>query len=283
MKTAVDLFAGPGGWDLAALDLGLDVIGIELDELAVATRKAAGLDTIHADVDDVPPEEFAWCDGLIASPPCQDWSSAGPKTGRAGASGHLVDLPLRWAIENRPRWIALEEVEQVLPVWRSHAEELAAIGYHVWTGVLDAAEYGVPQYRRRAILLAHLDRPVDAPHPTHGIPTLLDPGLVPLRTMLDVLPSWEGLRLDRRSNGAPVIDDLDRPSPTVTGATAAKTVWILLLPDGTHRRIELDEAAILQTFPEGYPFQGSRREAGRQIGNAVPPTFAHALLKGLVR
>jgi site-specific DNA-cytosine methylase len=72
-----DLFAGPGGWDVAAAALGLDVTGIELDDYACATRRAAGLRTVQDDVSAMNPRAFGGVEGLIASPPCQAFSMAG--------------------------------------------------------------------------------------------------------------------------------------------------------------------------------------------------------------
>ncbi|HEY3018643.1 MAG TPA: DNA cytosine methyltransferase, partial [Solirubrobacteraceae bacterium] len=196
--TVLDLFAGPGGWDLAARRLGLDPVGLELDDHACATRRAAGLRTMQCDVAAVDLDS-GWVGlrlaGLIASPPCQAFSMAGSGAGRAAldayldavartAAGappsrdeldeachddraHLVLEPLRWALALRPRWVALEQVEPVLPIWEATADALRAAGYGAWTGVLSAERYGVPQTRRRAILLASLDRAVGEPAATH--------------------------------------------------------------------------------------------------------------------
>lgn len=99
MSSIVDLFAGPGGWDLAAHRLGLSPLGIEWDDAACATRKAAGLSTVKANVATAVVEHGgmsleehgarryhhwpAWTvEGLIASPPCQAWSMAGKGGGR---------------------------------------------------------------------------------------------------------------------------------------------------------------------------------------------------------
>jgi len=69
MLTADDLFAGAGGWDLAARELGIHARGVENMKEARATRDAAGLATIHDDVWTFQPDGNA--DGVIASPPCQ--------------------------------------------------------------------------------------------------------------------------------------------------------------------------------------------------------------------
>jgi hypothetical protein len=90
---SVDLFAGPGGWDLAASTLGVDVTGVELDGAACATRHAAGLKTVQGDVAELAPGAFGPVEMLIASPPCPTFSSAGKGSGRGDMS-----LILSWVL-----------------------------------------------------------------------------------------------------------------------------------------------------------------------------------------
>lgn len=187
----IDLFAGPGGWDVAAKDLGLDPLGVEFDDAACATREAAGLRTKQADVAALDPADFAPCDLLIASPPCQSFSRAGKREGiedlplvweaaeaiRAGRPwsdlpwrdprSELVLEPLRWALALEPDFLAFEQVEDVLDFWRFCGDVLHERGWDVWTGHLSAECYGVPQTRNRAILMASRRGPVRRPKPTH--------------------------------------------------------------------------------------------------------------------
>lgn len=229
----LDLFAGPGGWDTGlALHLGLhDTVGIEWDGYACQTRVAAGHATIRADVADYPVEPFARAGvtGLIASPPCQAFSRAGKKEGHkdalllfdhvelvrelgwvepdlnqyADSRAALVLQPLRWTYALNPEWIALEQVVDILPFWKSVAGLLGVWGYQTWVGELNAADYGVAQTRKRAILMAHRTRTLNAPEPTHAerpVPTLLGDGLQPWVSMGAAL-GW-GMT--------------NRPTPTVT-------------------------------------------------------------------
>lgn len=187
----VDLFAGPGGWDLAAKDLGLDPLGIEWDGAACATREAAGLRTRQADVAALDPAEFAPCELLLASPPCQAFSRAGKREGikdlplvweaakkiQAGESwsglpwrdarSELVLEPLRWVLALEPDFLAFEQVPDVLDFWRLCAEILGEHGWHTWSDHLSAERYAVPQTRQRAILMASRRGPVAQPPATH--------------------------------------------------------------------------------------------------------------------
>ncbi len=171
----VELFAGPGGWDVAAHKLGLTVIGIEHDAATCRTRAAAGHLTVRADVAQYPPEVFAGkVQGLIASPPCPDFSSAGKRRGIEGESGRLIFEVPRWVEVVRPEWVACEQVPEALPYWRDFARKFKALGYFTWAGILCAADYGVPQERYRAILMCSTRGPVgpalashaEVPHPS---------------------------------------------------------------------------------------------------------------------
>jgi DNA (cytosine-5)-methyltransferase 1 len=65
-------------------------------------------------------------------------------------------------------WVALEQVPAVLPLWKVYAHCLRGLGWSVWVGILNAADYGVPQTRERAIVAASRVRTVTAPDPTHA-------------------------------------------------------------------------------------------------------------------
>lgn len=164
----VDLFAGLRGWSEGLATLGFSDIGVELNRDACATASAAGHLTIRADVEQYPAAAFAGAWGIIASPPCQDWSVAGNGAGRAGASGHLIDVVPEWVDVIRPEWVVCEQVPGCLDVWREHAQRYKRAGYSVWCGILNACNFGTPQVRQRAVLIASRARVATAPEPTHA-------------------------------------------------------------------------------------------------------------------
>lgn len=218
---ADDLFAGAGGWDVGANRLSIHARGVELMEEAVATRDAAGLETIHDDVWTYEPDGLAR--GLIASPPCQTFSKAGSGSGRKSLDKVLAAIssadyatltqlrslegdertalvltPLHFATAYEYEWLAWEQVPSVLPVWEACAEVLERYGYYVWTGKLNAEQYGVPQTRTRAFLLARRDHAIKPPEPTHSrfhsrSPERLDENVLPWVSMATAL-GWDGTR-----------------------------------------------------------------------------------------
>jgi len=210
-------FLARGGWEVGARDLGLDPLGIEWDEYACATREAAGLRTLRADLSTLYPMP---CDGLIASPPCQDFSVAGKRAGLQGERGQLVYVPMRWIRAVRPTWIAMEQVPPVLPIWKLFRNELEAMGYRAWAGLLHAEQYGVPQTRTRAILMAHRDRVELPPTPTHSRyysrdPEWLDEGVEPWISMAEAL-GWTG-DVEHRNNNTKnaCVREMSEPAGTL--------------------------------------------------------------------
>lgn len=105
---AVDLFAGPGGWDIAARDLGINVVGIEIDDSACDTREAAGLATIRGDVRAYSARQFPF-GGLIGSPPCPTLSVAGKGSGRR-AMDPIIEAARQTAIGGAVTGLSAGEV-----------------------------------------------------------------------------------------------------------------------------------------------------------------------------
>ncbi|MGW3179657.1 DNA cytosine methyltransferase [Kitasatospora sp. NPDC001119] len=315
----MDLFAGVGGLDLPARELGVHVTGIECSPDACATRRAAGLTTIEDDVRRYGPGDFPDAELLLGGPPCQPFSAAGTGAGRRALGdivafahrlserrtvarhGHtpvddlirLVLEPLRWVLDatdaGRPfRAIVLEQVPAVLPVWQTYAAILRAEGYSAVAGVVRAEEYGVPQTRRRAVLIARRTGTAALPAPTHrpyakGTPrTAGDPALLPWTAMGDILPqrgpftvvSNYGTGGDPAKRGRRTSAE---PSATVTGKVSRVRV---LADDGAESRFTWAEAGALQSFPPDHPWSG--RDIGQQIGNAVPPRLGAALLTAAI-
>jgi DNA (cytosine-5)-methyltransferase 1 len=313
----VDLFAGPGGLDVAAHWLGVPVLGIEWDDDACRTRDRAGLQTKHGDVRQSKPADYPEARILSGGPPCQTYTVAGHGEGRRALdrvlkfveaiergediTGDLDDLsdertglvlePLRWALDAGAEYdaIILEQVPAVLPVWQAYARVLEKRGYSVDCGILHTEDFGVPQTRRRAILIARRDGEAKLPEPTHrryrkdqargeG-----DKRLLPWKTMGEAL-GWSG-QFKVVSNYGTGGDPKARgerlstqPAFTVTGKVSRNR--LVGRPQGMPDRFTDFEAGKLQTFPPDYPWSG--RAVAQQIGNAIPPRLAaHVLAAAL--
>lgn len=313
----VELFAGPGGLAAGAELEGVHGTGIEWDDNAVATRRAAGLPTIHADVRAHGPADFPGARILAAGPPCQTYTVAGDGAGRAvlpdvldavkrmGAReavdpsllgderNGLVLEPLRWILEATDTGqsyeaVVLEQVQQVQQVWNAYAEVLRTEGYEVATGVVRTEQYGLPQTRRRAVLVARLGVPVSLPEPTHrpyrrGVPQDQgDPALKPWVSMGEALNRDEpftvisnyGTGGDPKKRGRRVSSE---PAATVTGKISR--FRIVDAAGNEMPRFMAAEAGQLQGFPADWPWSGN--DIPQQVGNACPVPLAAALIQAV--
>jgi DNA (cytosine-5)-methyltransferase 1 len=165
--TAVSLFAGVGGFDLAMQRNGIHVVAaVEIDDKARAVLARRFPDTrLFPDVTKVSAHDlrdagFVPNRGIITGGfPCQDLSVAGRRKGLAGERSGLFWHIIRLVDELHPRWIVLENVPGLLSSegGRDMGIVLGALGecgYGVAYRVLDAQHFGVPQRRRRVFIVA---------------------------------------------------------------------------------------------------------------------------------
>ena len=184
--TAVSLFAGVGGFDLAMQRNGINVVAaVEIDDKARAVLARRFPDTrLFPDVTKVSAHDlrdagFVPDRGIITGGfPCQDLSVAGRRKGLAGERSGLFWHIIRLVDELHPRWIVLENVPGLLSSegGRDMGIVLGALGdsgYGVAYRVLDAQHFGVPQRRRRVFIVA--GRRAGAADSTGPVQILLEP------------------------------------------------------------------------------------------------------------
>jgi DNA (cytosine-5)-methyltransferase 1 len=164
-------FAGFGGVDIALRDFGFQVTGIEIDSAIAEVNRFNGGHCLTADLLEIDPADYVGWDLFHFSPPCPSFSVA-----KSGGAETEDDLALARKIcqfirVSRPEYFTLENVWLYrkslswLLIWYTLLEQ----GYGVDAWNLNAADYGVPQSRRRMIVIARRDgRKPAKPFPTHS-------------------------------------------------------------------------------------------------------------------
>lgn len=321
---ALDDFSGTG-WGVACQQLGIEEFGIDSMREVRATRAANGMRTIGRDVWDhlkKTQDRQLRYSLYIASPPCQTFSLSGKGEGRKALDSiyeliesqeyidvtrlhefglvhdprtALVLVPLVRIYRDYPKYVALEQVPTVLPVWERMAEELRDWGYSVWTGVLSSEQYGVPQVRKRAILIARRDGvEAESPTPTHSRYYQTDPA------RLDTgVPRWlsmaEGIGWGMTDSPMTTITagNAHGPDRWASGGSSTRMKidakiggpnWIskptaYSSSYATYsERLSITEASLLQSYPKSFIWPSVKNHAFKQIGNAVPPLMGKAIL-----
>lgn len=196
--TAIELFAGGGGFAVGLAAAGYrTVAAIEINRCAADTFKANHRDVqmFRQDVRTVRGAELLKLTGgsldvLAACPPCQGFSSLTSKYKKPDPRNELVLEVARLAEEMRPRAIIMENVPGLADkgerLFNALLNRLGSAGYAYRWAVLQVADYGVPQRRRRLVLLASLGGTIEMPVPTHS--RTEKGGLQKWRTLRDTIP-----------------------------------------------------------------------------------------------
>ncbi|WP_276120052.1 DNA cytosine methyltransferase [Pararhizobium qamdonense] len=305
---------------------------VEFNRDAMATFKANHPPTdfmaMRADIELFPMIMLSFTKGIdvvVGGPPCQPFSEAGlqnPLDERAHLFKEYVKL-LNGV--DRPHFkppsaFIFENVEGLARV-RDGADlkaiqtALAGCGYHLTTEILDASDYGVPQRRRRLIIVGskfpgfRFPEPVaaeerrtlrdaigDLPLPTENGEVQIRDGMVTghqspnhsrdLVDLIDQIPYGGRLRDLNLPNAPKAFAGSyarlrwERPSQTITSSFAKPSSARCIHPE-QNRALTIREAARLQSFPDAYQFHGGTGSIRLQIGNAVPPLLAMHLGQAL--
>lgn len=300
----VSLFTGCGGLDLGFEAAGCETVAaVDNDFEACKTLRhnRSEWNVFEGDIRDYNPA-VRDVDIVIGGPPCQGFSSAG-KGDPSDPRNFLWKEYMRVVERVRPRAMVLENVSAL--THRKNGDHLSGImttleghGYNFVYGVLNAADYGVPQARRRLVIIGLRDGEPTLPTPTHVGNHLsvrdaikdLDGDFdeefshVPPRHAAHVAARWADLapgEADPNYRRARL--DPEKPSTTIRAGGGYG-------PNGNHlagfhppihpwrpRQLTVREAARLQSFPDDWAFKGSKTAQGRQVGNAVPVKLAEAI------
>ena len=287
----LDLFAGCGGLSLGFEAAGFRTIGYEMVEAAVETYNRnlsgvchnqfleVGFDYPEADKIDI----------VIGGPPCQPFSRFGNQMGLEDArDGFPVFIDAVRRI--RPRVFLFENVANILGRHKWYLDlivaELRKTGYMVEYKVVNAVDYGVPQNRERLICIGH--------RASFQFPKVEQRRVTVEDAIGDMMYTFGAdskfltseqeryIAVYEKKSHCITPRDLhpDRPARTITCrnlAGATSDMQRVKLPDGRRRRIEVREAARLQSFPDWFEFCGTETQQFNQIGNAVPPLLAYKM------
>jgi DNA (cytosine-5)-methyltransferase 1 len=295
----VSLFSGAGG-----LDLGFKMAGHEIvwandnfPEAVETYKKNLGDHIICEDIYKIDVSKIPDCDIVVGGFPCQGFSIANMKRHADDSRNELYRMLIKVITEKNPKFFVAENVKGILSL--EHGEvikmimnDFNSIGYTAVYKVLNAADYGVPQLRKRVIIVGvrnDVNFKYEYPTPTHNengdnglrkwvsvgdavknIPDPDQPNNVLNHTYSQFKLKFNGYIGNRAI-------DPNKPAPTVTARGDDKGGVVVLHHPNNKRRMTCRELATVQSFPLDYEFVGNRSSIYRQIGNAVPPLLGKAI------
>lgn len=323
----MDLFSGAGGFLLGFEKEGFDIIlSTDFDEDCEKVHKInrPNIPFVRADIRTLSNEKIdellngQTVDVLIGGPPCQGFSTIGNRVSsdperrtKYDPRNDLFREYIRILNHLQPKVFVMENVKGIKTrdggtIFEEIQKQFKETGYDFNCITLNAADYGVPQYRERVFFYGtRIGVDFEAPIPTHGenrnpynivldaIGDLANKGEevsnhVPLKhgekniRRYQLIP--EGGRLPEndlpadlyRKNFGNTFKRLDRNKPSLTMVPGHNAFPIHPWLD---RSLTVREAARIQTFPDDYIFSGRRDKQCMQVGNAVPVQLANAWAK----
>lgn len=344
-RDVISLFSGAMGLDIGMAKAGLNVVvGQDFDNACVETMKANGHNVLGGDIRNIQPQDLLDIAGLnvgepfmiCGGPPCQPFSTAGKRLGINDPRGSLFMDFIRMIDYIRPRFFVMENVKGIMsaplkhvpPAERDNSDpaqklgtvldvilsEFDKLGYKTVYGLLDAVNYGVPQFRERFVLIGSRDHEdIFLPIPTHfqihqnpayrwktvgeAIRDLenvksecatLSPERKKYLHMVPEEGNWRDLPEEiipeamggAYTSGGGKVGFYRRlsyaqPSPTITTSPAQKAT--MLCHPKFDRPLSVKEYARIQQFPDNWVFIGTTAAKYRQIGNAVPVGLGTAI------
>lgn len=349
-RDVISLFSGAMGLDIGLEKAGLNIaIGQDFDTACVSTMKANGHKALAGDIHQINAGDLLGQTGMVrgepflicGGPPCQPFSTAGKRLGINDPRGSLFMDFIRMIDYIRPRFFIMENVKGIMSAPLKHIplaerdkndpeqrlgtvldvilSEFNKLGYKTVYGVLDAVNYGVPQFRERFVLIGSRDNEdIFLPFPTHfqmhqdpayRWQTLKD-AIKDLEhdngecavfskerlALLHLVPeggNWRDLPVEIKkeamggayeSGGGKVGFyrrlSYSQPAPTLVTSPVQKAT--MMCHPTQDRPLSIREYARIQQFPDDWVFMGTNSAKYRQIGNAVPVGLAQALGKAIL-
>jgi DNA (cytosine-5)-methyltransferase 1 len=317
----ISLFSGAGGLDLGFTRAEFDIVmANEYDSSIWETyEKNHTAPLIRGDIRQIPTSEFPKCDGIIGGPPCQSWSEAGALRGINDPRGQLFFEYIRLLKDKQPKFFLAENVSGMLA--NRHQEAVKNIiglfedaGYNVYIELVNAADFGVPQDRKRVFYVGirkDLKCNFEFPKPLKNKITL-EQAIWDLKdTAIPALPhnktndescfvnnhefmiggfssifmsrnrvrSWSEQSFTIQAGGrhAPIHPQ----APKMTFIEQNKREFVKGKED-LYRRLTVRECARIQTFPDTFKFYYNDIADGyKMIGNAVPVRLANAMANAI--
>ncbi len=277
----VDLFCGCGGLSLGFLKAGFKITAAfdNWDDAITVYHNNFSHPVIKLDLSDV---EMAVKtiskykpQMIIGGPPCQDFSSAG-KRDEDGGRGNLTICYAKIIKAIRPEWFVMENVDRILKTEKlvEAIDIFKACGYGLTKTVLNAALCGVPQRRKRFIMIGHLGEQDD-----FMLNVLEEHQASKEMTIREYLGSQIDIDFYYRHPRSYVrrgIFSVDEPSPTIRGVNRPMPAGYKLHEGDAVKTLEgirpltTLERSMIQTFPQHFKFIGTKTNMEQMIGNAVP-------------
>lgn len=316
----LDLFCGGGGLSEGFEQAGYDIVaGVDVNEdfLPTFERNHDGALAIQADLGSVDPAslyrehsiDVDEIDVVIGGPPCKGFSIAGkrdPDDERNNLVDRFIDhvdyvRPAMFVMENVPGIKSMEDGRVIASIQQRYED----IGYSVHHETLNAADFGVPQTRKRVFFIGRADEKTPTfPERTHrpskqatlGGRTLepyVTAGEAIVEKNVEDLPNHEKTnhsddmvaRISEVEPGEGLYESYgdswrrlkaDAPAHTVKENHNAPFIHPVQDRVGTVR-----ECAILQSFPDDYVFEGPKSKQLKVVGNAVPPQLARVIAEAI--
>jgi DNA (cytosine-5)-methyltransferase 1 len=299
--SVIELCAGGGGQAIGISGAGFSHLAmVELNPVACQTlqRNRPDWPIRIEDLRRFVGTEFRRSDVTLVTGgvPCQPFTIAGQQRGHRDDRDLFPEV-VRIVSEVRPQAVMFENVAPLAsPKFAEYLDsvlsDLQRLGYYVETAVINAAEFGVPQERRRFIVVGRLTDAAPFPWPrTKAKAVTVGEALGDLMAA----NGWRGAREWARQANQPaptIVGGSDRHGGPDLGPTRARRAWARMRVDGRgiadappsadfpedgSPRLTLRMTARLQAFPDSWEFVGAKTAAYRQIGNAFPPPVAEAL------